>query len=187
MTLTPQLAHDVPVIGALIQLKAWAEDREEGGYHHTVIVGKVQEAFVDSIFLEQLGYKFSKGSAQSNMAHWHRQFTYPGVSIHHYVHRNGTWVMQITPHLVQPEPERMMTYAHQVVTAAFTGALSRDVVVRRFEASRADSQEVLEWMKQQNMKEIKVYIHDSYEARVEVTYLDPAFSPRTARLLAELG
>jgi hypothetical protein len=42
-------------------------------------------------------------------------------------------------------------------------------------------------MKSQNIKEIKCYIHDSYEARVEVTYLDPAFSPRTSRLLAELG
>jgi hypothetical protein len=178
---------EAPILQSLQVLKQWAEDREEGGYHHTVIVGKVHEQNVDSIWLEQVGYVFSQGSGKSNLAHFHKAWSFPGVNIQHLIHKNGTWSLQITPRLVQTEPERMITYAQQILNSAFSGHLYFHVVVRRFEASRADSDQVLQWMKSQNIKEIKCYIHDSYEARVEVTYLDPAFSPRTSRLLAELG
>ncbi len=187
MSLAPQLSLDLPVLEALATLKAWAEDREAGGYHHTVIVGKVLESFIDTIWLEQAGYKLAKGDKETNMPFWHHTFRFPGVSVRHAIHANGTWTMQVTPKLVQVEPAAMMRYAQQVLTSAFSGANSFHVVVRRFEASRSNGEEVLAWMKQHNIKEIKCYVHDSYEARVEVTYLDPAFSPKVANLIAYLG
>jgi hypothetical protein len=173
LTLQPLLLTEgiVPALESLLQ---YAEDREEGGFHHTVIVGKVS-------------YKFSKGSKGSNFAQWAKVYSFPGVKVCHVIHLNGTWILHITPRLVQAEPERMISYAHQVLTSAFTGADSHHVVVRRFEKSRADTGPVLEWMKHRNIKEVKCYVHDSYEARVEVTYLDPAFSPTTSRILAYLG
>jgi hypothetical protein len=181
------LLAEASIVPALESLLSYAEDREQGGFHHTVVVGKVQQAHVDSIWLEQAGYRFSKGSGKSNFAQWVKHYTFPGITISHLIHTNGTWSLQITPRLVQDDPERMMSYCHQILTSAFTGADSYHVVVRRFEKSRADSGPVLEWMKARNIKEVKVYLHDNYEARVEVTYLDPAFSPKTSALLAYLG
>jgi len=178
---------DAGVVQSLAKLLEFAEDRQQGGFHHTVVVGKVLPAFVDTIWLEQAGYRFSKGSGRSNFAHWHKLYLFPGISIGHMVHRNGTWSLQITPRLVQDDPERMMSYCRQILMSAFTGANSFHVVVRRFEKSRADSGEVLAWLKERNIKEVKCYMHDNYEARVEVTYLDPAFSPHVTNLLAYLG
>jgi hypothetical protein len=163
------------------------ETKEVGGYHHAMIIGKVSDQHVDVDWLRSAGYKFSKGSGKSNLSHFHRIYRFPGIAISHMVHLNGTWVMQVTPKLVQTDPERMMSHCRQVLTSAFTGANSFHVVVRKMEKSAADTQEVVEWLKARNVKEFKVYLHDNYEARVEVTYLDPAFSPKTSALLAYLG
>mgnify|MGYP001582089949 CR=1 FL=1 len=181
---------DTLCLQSLQTLKTWAESKQDGGYHHVVIIGMVSRIQVESGWLQDLGYTLEpKGDSRSNLAYWHKKYdrTYPGVSIYHMIHLNGSWVLNITPKNVQQDPERMIRYAADVLKASFREGVYFHVVVRRFEASRADSDQVLQWMKAQNIKEIKCYVHDSYEARVEVTYLDPAFSPRTSRLLAELG
>lgn len=174
----------LPVLDSLLN---YVESKEGGGFHHCVVVGKVLPEFVDTIWLKEAGYEFSAGTKGSNFRQWAKKYAFPGIGILHVIHLNGTWTLSITPRLVQEDAERMMSYCRQILTSAFTGANSFHVVVRRFEKSRADTGAVLAWLKGRNIKEVKCYMHDSYEARVEVTYLDPCFSPHCANLLAYLG
>lgn len=178
---------DVLVLQSLKTMKDWAEDKEHCCFHLVVISGKVDPSWVDSVWLKAAEYKFSQGSGRSNISQWHKSYSFPGITINHLIHPNGTWSIQITPRVPQSDPTMMINYADRILVNAFGSHYSMHVVVRRFEASRPDSDHVLAWLKENNIREIKAYVHDNYEARMEVTYLDPVFGPKVSRILAELG
>jgi len=177
---------DAGVLQSLQKLKTWAEEKGKNCIHHTVIIGKVPESSVDPEWLSAAGYEFCKGSGKSNMVFWHKQYAFLAMKIDHLIHKNGTWSLQITPGVPQHDPSRMVELASNVLYNAFGGKNYYHVALRRFESSRPDSADVLKWLKDNNIREIKAYIHDKYEARVEITYLDPAFGPAVSKILSEL-
>jgi hypothetical protein len=179
--------YDATPLQSLQKLKDWAEDRDHNRIHHIKIVGKVSKLQIDQYWLKNIGYRFSKGSGKSNIAQYTKTWVWPGLKIDHLIHLNGTWVISITPKVTQRDPQWVIRCASDVLDAAFRGAHYFHVVVKQFESSRPDSELVLKWLKENNIKEIKTYIHDNYESRVEITYLNTALSPRTSRILAELG
>src|SRR5690606_8675620 len=148
-----------------------------------IINGKVSRIQVEVDWLRSLGYKFQKGAGKSNLSWFHKKWVHPIGSVYHEIHLNGTWTLQISPKRIQTDPRVMVDFADHILNSAIRRGTCSPVVVRRFEASRPDDGAILQWMKSNNIKEIKVYIHDNYEVRVEVVYLDPAFSPRVWRIL----
>ena len=143
-------------------------------------------SWVNPEWLKATGYEYARGSKRSNLAYYMKKYVIPGITIQHMIHLNGTWTLQITPKVPQEHTGRMMTFCSNVLMNAFSGLSSYHVVVRRFESSRIDSSDVKDWLKANNIREIKAYLHDQYEARVEITYLEPCFSPSVARILGEM-
>lgn len=175
--------QDNPALQALQLLKCYAEKTPERKFHLTVITGKVSQAAIDPEWLTASGYKHYKGSGKSNMDFFLKTYEFYGVRINHYIHKNGTWTLQISPRVTQASPEKFMDKVNMILTSAFSGSTSHDIKVKRLEISRPETTEILQWMKSQNIKEIKAYIHDNYEARIEVTYYDPPLNPTTAQVL----
>jgi len=172
-----------PILEALQLLKCYAEKTPGRKFHHTVITGKVAPTNISQEWLKASGYTFYKGSGKSNIAFYSKIYQFATCKIQHNIHINGTWTLQITPGSPKDDPSRFMDFANMVLNSAFGGATSHDIKVKRLEISRNDLPEVLEWMKSQNIKEIKCYVHDKYEARVEVTYWEPPMNPTTAQVL----
>ena len=172
-----------PILEALQLLKCYAEKTPGRKFHHTVITGKVAQTQISEEWLKASGYTFYKGSGKSNLSFYSKIYQFATCKIQHNIHVNGTWTLQITPKTPRDDPSRFMDFANMVLNSAFGGATSHDIKVKRLEVSRNDNTEILEWMKSQNIKEIKCYVHDKYEARIEVTYWEPPLNPTTAQVL----
>lgn len=172
------------ILQALQDLRTWAEDPRDARVHHLVITGKIHQSQVDPQHLQAWGFEFVKGTKRSNLAYYHKTLAYPWGKVDLMLHLNGTWSCQVTPNVPQKDLSVISEYVNAAIKTMTAGYEPFHVVVKRYEASRVESGPVLLWLKSQNIREIKVYIHDNYEARAEITYLDPAYGPPVERILS---
>lgn len=178
------LAQIASPLEALEVLRKWAEDPAHTKIHHTVITGKIKQCQVDRQHLEAWGFTFYKGSKRSNLAYYHKTLAYPWGQINLMLHLNGTWSCQVTPNQPKPPDHGIWQQVYQAIKVMTCGYEPYHIVIRRMEVSRNDSELVLQWLKDHNIREIKAYIHDRYEARLEITYSDPAQGPTVYKILS---
>jgi len=177
------IVQERQLLDAARTLRSWAEDSHRGAIHDVKIRADYTRSQVDPTWLMNIGYKPVKPGGRQNLHYFCKRWHFARTQIYHAVYTCGTSLMIITPGEPQPLRKFDMSLASDVLSSAFRNIPTWNPKLVSIERSRVETGSLLAWFNQENIKELKIYRHDDYSLRVEITYLHPALSPFTESLL----